>query len=220
MCFNKETSFVSFLFGFSVGLRLLLSGYKFLGISLITISSMQLVEGLLWFYLKNKPMNRFLTFLVWFVILLQIVLMMVYAEEEEPQEEKTKIAMYVVLGICCFLHLLRYNWRELSSKNNKTCRLQWGYLNGHRRIDIIYRLFIVICYIYPYIITKNYDLLLMYGVALILAIGYCYWNNDRQFSQTFTSFWCFLVNLLSFYIVLCFDLKKKEPSYIDDSNVN
>ena len=199
MCFNKETSFVSFLLGTSVGIKLLISHNKpFLGVSILTIAFMQLVEFFLWLFLNNKNVNLLFTFLAWLVLLLQYILMMYFANEENTQSKPLSDTFYVFLGLLCLFHLY-YGIvnRNPTIKNNKTCRLQWGFFNNTSNW---YSLLVLLVYMYSFMITKNYDLLLLYGISIVLSLLFCWYKGDTQFS--FTSLWCFLVNLMSVWIIL------------------
>lgn len=207
MCFNKETSFVSFLFSFIISIKLLLLKQQFLGVFLLLISLMQFIEFFLWIAVNNNLhyTNLFFSFLVWLLILLQPILFSYFANEQEDPPQWAEILNWViislfVLSMFCYLY---YSYNKKTIKSPKTCRLQWAF-NNVENTGIVYFLLtfsILFSYIYSFVVTKNYDILTISIISLFLACYYSYLMNAR-IGKSYESFWCFLVNLVSCYVIL------------------
>lgn len=210
MCFNKETSLVSFLFSFTLSVKLFTLNKMFAGTLLLGLSLMQLVEVFLWTYVKNKKINlNISSYIIPGLIILQPILATLGAYYDKNKNEKMwsngifgLLALYVFLFIF-YLYKTR-NKQTVSTISKKTCRLEWNiFQRGHffgllKFLMVLY--FIIVSY--SYVVTENYDLFIVFWACLFITVFYLYMYNHKFMDVVYWgSLWCFLVNFTSMTVL-------------------
>lgn len=210
MCFNKEVSFLIFLFGFMTAVKMFVhSGtenieqkrYLLSGILIFTISLMQLVEMFLWMYQTKSITNLMLGKLILLTLVVQIISyfsanIALNLLNSESSLYETIIVFFTLTLLATLGVVFSTDWSNAYSlKNNSTCRLNWGpFSKGNFNI---YSTFFGLCYVLTMTLLayENYNIkgLIVSAGALLLAIGYAF-THGNEFM--FGSLWCNLAVIL------------------------
>ena len=128
MCYNKETSFIIFLFSFIISVKFMLNeelDKKLLGGAILSLSLMQLLEFFIWYFLENKFYNILFTSLIPIVILIQGILSY-YAIMQKNENNGLfifeTIMFTIFLVITCVILYFFYQNPKKSYVNKQNCK--------------------------------------------------------------------------------------------------
>lgn len=214
MCFNKETSFISFFFAFILSIKMFLIGDNVVGAVLLALSLVQLNEFFLWIYLNNHEINHYLTILLAFVILIQPIIITAAATPKfiETNQRKILFTTWEILLIFFFgfllgiieLYTTNSKYDIITQKSDKTCRLLWGFTkksNFWFWKNILMNLCYILVFYFVLRFTGNMDLFYVSAIGLGIALLYN-WSYGENIGQGYGSMWCFIGNLLIAFVVM------------------
>ena len=161
----------------------------------LSFVSMQLVEYFAWGNLNDKKMNRFLSQIGLFLIVIQPILFTLSHYVIENQIKTVLIASYFMFILFCVL----YFPIDFSMNKAKNGHLAWNWLNYPTIINFIWLFFVLGVILYQ----KRYFVFSAH-LILVLAIYYTYYKTN-----TWGSLWCWIANLVAVYLIfkVFFDLK-------------
>ena len=201
MCWNQKISLNTFLFSlFGISFAYfnnVINIYGFL--FYLSFVSMQLVEYFAWGNLNDKKMNRFLSQIGLFLIVLQPIFFTLsdftLSDNIDNQKKTSIIALYLLFSIFCLL----YFPIDFSMNKAQNGHLAWNWLNFPTIIHFIWLSFLFGLFLYH----KQY-LKLSVHLIIFLAIYYTYYKT-----KTWGSLWCWLANFAALKLILqvFFDLK-------------
>lgn len=209
MCINKEVSLMTFLFSWGIGFYLLKRNYqldRWYGLLLLTFSSMQFVDYLLWvLHDKNMLDSNYNLIITTYVIPL-ILLLQVFAVYigRILFESKNKINNKLVLDIkknifpkiiiiYSFILIIYSYFNKSKTTIGKEGHLDWGGEKKYNKIiQIIKYLLFVILLIYPFLKYYNkftsIKILIIYGILSLVSVFI--------YTGSIGSYWCWIANLL------------------------
>lgn len=191
MCFNKESSFFTWLVAFIIGIVLLQKGAYWKALFLLTFSLIQLLEAIIWFSIENKnySLNSNTTKLVLIALWLQPIVNCVCAFHFGH----VGYFKYLLIGL--LLVFLNSLYRIFSSEHFESIVGPTGHLVWTSKRNKIYNsflgpepsnilYFVALCLPIFYM-QNNIGPLIVMGTTVSWSY-YNYWTT-REFS----SMWCF-----------------------------
>lgn len=190
MCWNSKVSLNTFLFSaFGISLAYfnnIINFFDFL--YFFAFSSMQLVEYFTWENLNNKIMNKFLSQIGLFLIVIQVPLFILYPDNVETNLKILLIGIYSIFA----LFVLFYYPIQFSMNKAPNGHLAWNWLNFPDHIIFIWLSFILGLTLYK----KEYLNFCIYFIT-IFSIYYTYYKTN-----TWGSLWCWISNLLALKLII------------------
>lgn len=189
MCYNASVSLKTFLFGFFVAIiayyTKIIPNYSI--IILLSFSLMQLLEFFTWTYYDNKKINKFLSIIGLFIILIQIILLNYYY----PDKKTSKILISLILIFLILFIIFELRNINFSMKRGKNKHLIWYWLD----LPIIWIIIGLSFYLIPIFLTKNI-LIILFTIIILGFSLYFYWKY-----KTWGTMWCYFSNILWVYIL-------------------
>jgi|SaaInlStandDraft_2_1057019.scaffolds.fasta_scaffold156191_1 hypothetical protein len=214
MCINKEVSLTTFLFSWSIGFFLIKRNINLdrcYGLFLLTFSSMQFIDYLLWVLYENNNFNSkynlILTKYVIPIILMCQVLVVYFGKILFQNNNKfdnkllpnlkndiSKSIYPKILIIYIIITLFQsFQSKRLTTIGEKK-NLDWGgYTNKNTKFSKVIYFIFVLFLIYPFLdYFKHYKSLLisMTTLVILLLISFGY-------TSSVGSYWCWIANVLS-----------------------
>ena len=198
MCWNKDISLNTFIFGcFALVFIYIANTYTkyksksfdnpFVYLVFFLILSMQLFEYFIWKNLKNNSMNRFLSKVGLFLIVLQMFAFVLLADSYQ----RVLLVLLVLFIVTTKIYKLMYNPFIYQTTVGKNGHLSWDWLHfkGYEKIILYIGL---LFYLIPSLLSKvvNQSTILLASIFLVFA--YLISKEDN----TYGSVWCWLINLL------------------------
>jgi hypothetical protein len=200
MCWNQTISLNTFIFTlFGINFAYLnnvitINDY----IYYLSFSSIQLLEYFAWGNLNDKKMNRFLSQIGMFLIIMQPILFIKSLDKVESNIKTLVITLYTVFVLYCIL----YFPIDFSMAKAPNGHLGWNWLNYPSLIIFIYIFFYFILLLY----TKSYVSFIS-SVMLFIAIYYTYYKTN-----TWGSLWCWIANIVTVYLIVKTFFNPKLPN--------
>jgi hypothetical protein len=209
MCFNKETSFFTWIVAFTIGIVLVQKGLYWKGLFLLTFSAIQLLEAIAWLSIENgdDKLNSNTTKIILLALWLQPIVNVLCAIRFGQFGVKYKQLFIYLLGalIVTFLYSL---YRVFSGEQFKTHVGPTGHLiwthppntnlfapNFSSLSTVLGTLYIIgLCAPLFFMQDQLGPLFVMSGT--VLWSFYNYWKTHE-----FSSMWCFSAATLS--VVYC-----------------
>ena len=214
MCINKEVSLTTFLFSWSIGFFLIKRNINLdrcYGLFLLTFSSMQFIDYLLWVLYENNNFNSkynlIITKYVIPIILMCQVLVVYFGRILFQNNNKfnnkllpnlkndiSKNIYPKILIIYIIITLFQSFQSKNLTKIGKKKNLDWGgYTNKNTKFSkVIYFIFILFL-IYPFLdYIKHYKSLLIYMTTLVILLLISF-----GYTSSVGSYWCWIANVLS-----------------------
>ena len=213
MCWNQDISINTFLFA-CLALSFIFFTNTFTKYKTKTFDNplvylfllegviMQLIEFFLWRNLKNKSMNELLSKIASFFVFIQPITLMLMIPNISIKY--TLIFLYFMFYIFYFGYRETYNPIIFHTSIGINGHLSWEWMNykGYENIFLfIYLLFFVASLLF----IKNTLLCLFVLISLIISLFLYYKYN------TFSSMWCWYVNLFLLYFIV--DILIIKPFY-------
>lgn len=196
MCWNQKISLNTFLlslFGISFGyFNDVINFYEYL--LYLSFISIQLVEYFAWGNLNDKKMNRFLSQIGLFLIVLQPIFFTL-SDNIDNQKKTIIIALYLLFSMFSLL----YFPIDFSMNKAQNGHLAWNWLNFPPIINFIW-----LSVIFGLILYQKQYLKFSMHLIIFLAIYYTYYK-----SKTWGTLWCWLANFVALKLILqvFFELK-------------
>lgn len=214
MCWNKDVSLNTFIFSI---LSLLFVYYNnkytkykikeftsiWVYLLFVSFISIQLVEYFLWKNLNNIKMNINFTVIAFILILLQPFFCIMSILNIK---ERNKLLQYYLLFVTVLIFIYIYKNVKLKTSILQNGHLNWEWLTNIDRPLIIFWNIWFIFTIYPMIMSKNYKMLSIF-VLFLLITYYTYFKHN-----SFSTMWCWMSNfiMIVFLIQILFILPYKE----------
>jgi hypothetical protein len=212
MCFNKETSFFTWIVAFTIGVVLLIKGSFWKGLFLLTFSVIQLLEAIVWLSIENgdNSLNSNTTKIILLALWLQPIVNVLCAirfgmcSAQTPLGESLRCAakqLFIYLLGALILTFVYSLYRVFSDEKFKTHIGPTGHLiwtNNNNLFssnpvtsNILGTLYIIgLCV--PLIFMQHaFGPLLVMGVTVLWSF-FNYWKTKE-----FSSMWCFSAASLS-----------------------
>lgn len=204
MCWNPDISMNTFIFTIFALLFIYLtntySKYKtetfknpLMYLFFFEVALIQLLEYFLWKNLKNNKMNKLLSKLVCYVIILQPFTLMLMIPIDKIKY--FLLSTYIIFIILYDIIKTKYNPNIYYTSIGKNGHLSWEWMNykGYENIlFIIYLLFYSISSLF----INNFLFTIFLIVSLLLSL-----INYFKFN-TFGSMWCWYSNLFLLYFII------------------
>lgn len=190
MCKSFEVSLFTGIYSYAIAYYLYRRNLKYdraAAIILVTFSTIQWLEALLWYDLTNPTINRFATALIPVVLGLEI-LASLYAASLHSTISTFEILIYVL----SFFILIIMWWRSstgITTIDPKTGSLVWGGIG----IDPIMRFAFLALLLYPLFRFIPSSL----SISLIALVTTFFFFYSFRFGDTFGSNWCWIANLVA-----------------------
>jgi hypothetical protein len=214
MCWNKDISFNTFLFGiltlFFIYYTNTYSKYKsstfknpLVYLFLLSVISIQLIESFLWKNLNNKSKNEFYSKIASVIIIIQMLTLILMIPNKDLK--------YIVLGFFVFfmiIHWVYYHFYSVNQLNYKTTigkngHLSWEWMN-YKVYENIWLFIWLLFYIIPAFTIHNFIISFFLMISLIGSLIYF---KDK----TFGSMWCWIGNIFFLYFII--DILLIKPFY-------
>ena len=212
MCFNKEVSISTYIFGMACALYLIYRGITkqqkadfTAGVFLIFIAKMQLIEYFLWKNQKcnfnNKLASYFIMILLYFQMLVQYLLHLYNNKltpfaDKETKKKTLEVIAFTIITIY-ILVVLQGNFNDICSlKDTGSCRLIWEPFVYLIKNNLLAFIIFIALYFRIYWNANYFELpflrknifLIMFVLAMIYSFIYKFTNPLAIFGGV----WCIL----------------------------
>jgi hypothetical protein len=188
MCWNQTVSLNTFLFSFFAVCFAILNKtltYK-QGLFFMSFVSIQLVEYFTWKNLDNATRNRLLSQIALLLIILQPLLLIF--SEYKGKNKNVLMSVYLIFALfVLFTQKIDYSMNKASNGH-----LAWNWLNFSMWVTLTWFFF----YFFTYVYNKEYFKFILY-ILVVCLIYYTYYKT-----KTWGSLWCWIANIISFYLIL------------------
>ena len=213
MCWNEDISINTFIFACLALLFIFFTNtftkYKtktfdnhLVYLFFLEVAAMQLIEFFLWRNLKNKSLNKLFSQIASVVVFIQPLTLMLMIPNIIIKF--VIILLYLIFVIAYYVYRGIYNPIIFHTSIGTNGHLSWEWMNykGYENIfSFIYLLFFVTSLLF----IKNTLLCLFVLISLIISLFLYYKYN------TFSSMWCWYVNLFLLYFII--DILIIKPFY-------
>ena len=206
MCFNKESSFLAFIFGFICSTYLMIRNYpndRYFGLFSYSICIMQIAEFFIWLDQKCTWINKFFSSLLPIILFIQSFLLIFGAYYYGDLSINNNLLLPLVIYYAILLFgIVLYNFYKFKSNNilctvpsyNKNKYLYWNNKNFY---NINYKIIYYIPYTTIFLI-KNIKSLIIYSLYLVsINILFIFFNI-----KSWKSLWCFYGNLFPLIVII------------------
>lgn len=194
MCWNASVSLNTYIFGLFASLFSYFNG-NVNGItsiqSLIFYQSIIIIQLIEYFIWSKTFSNELLSRLAFLVIFFQPIFNITQINSRSELIPYLLFA-YIVFVSIVYTFIIPLNTVDFSTAPSKNGHLSWNWLNVNIYIIFIWHAFLSS----RWIIDKMYSLFIFATVFLIITIIL------YKDTNTWGSLWCWIVNLISFYLVL------------------
>ena len=190
MCWNASVSLNTYIFGLFASSFAYFNGITNL-LGFIFYQSFIIIQLIEYFIWSKTFSNKFLSQVALFVILCQPVLNIIKIETL-PGIIPYLLTAYFAFIIILYTIIIPFDTIKFTSVPNKNGHLSWNWLNWNIYIIAIWYAFLS----FRWIIDKMYLSLIFVTITLIISIILFRDTN------TWGSMWCWIANLISFYLVI------------------
>lgn len=206
MCWNETVSLNTFLFSlFGINFAYfnsVINGYEYL--FYYSFISMQLLEYFAWKHLNNKKINRLLSQLGLFLIIIQPILFILIPDNLKFNIKASLITLYIIFFVMFLLFYGVSTNIDFSMVKASNGHLAWNWLKNAPYGNSIWLSFLLVVLL----LIKKYFLFTMYSTTF-LAIYYTYYK-----SKTWGSLWCWIANMMAIFLIVRTFFKSSIPSYL------
>jgi hypothetical protein len=203
MCWNADISLNTFLFA-SLTLvfvwaantftkyKYSLFENKFMYLFFFATAAMQLVEFFLWKNLKNAPMNRFLSTLAsWVIVVQQVTLMLMI-----PSAALRRGMLLLYAAVLGAFILYKKIWSPIRFYTTvaKNGHLSWEWL-GFKGFELIWMAIGLMFYVIPLFFIEQKAMFYVISTMLVISL-FLYFKEG-----TFGTVWCWASNLALLYVL-------------------
>lgn len=196
MCYNKETSIITYIIGSSISLYLFLIGDKYdknIALFFLTFIQIQLVEFFMWTNQNCNIYNKLATIFGHIVLVLQPLSIVVGSYIFNTTIINKNIILFlIIINLYPLLSVISYyiknNKKFICSKSYNNEGLKWD-INSLPLIAYIFY-FIMIFSIWPFFKNKKKGvLILLLGLFTLIKNAYDFKNN--RIKESWRTHWCF-----------------------------
>jgi hypothetical protein len=217
MCFNKEVSLLAFIVALIIACKLLINetsgseqrsydddSKKMAGLYLLFLALMQFLEFFMWIFLKNKSMNKIISYLIPIVIFFQALSMYIGGLTLDlglnKSEKISSTVFMIIFGLITFYILMNHS--KLTTINN-SCKLKWNIMNNSGSAATLYFFaYIIVILINCYHAYKGPELVGIVIGCFALSMIYGKLMGDQNSLANNGSLWCFAAVIVSmFYFI-------------------
>jgi hypothetical protein len=171
---------------------------------------MQLIEYFTWKHLHNKKINRLLSKLGLFLILIQPILFILIPNNVKFNIKATLITLYVIFLTYIIFYNKSSGNNDFSMTKAPNGHLAWNWLKNAPYCNLIWLSFLLVILLY----IKKYILFTLH-LLIFLAIYYTYYKTN-----TWGSLWCWIANALSGFLIIRTFFNSSIPDYLVINPVN
>lgn len=201
MCWNQYVSINTFIFSIFVLILIAFnnkySPYKlklfdsiYVYIFFISFILMQLIEFFIWRNLKDKTINKLLSILGAFLLIIQPIASLMMLKNNKLKWKM--ITIYSIPALIYFIYQLNYH--NFYTDVSKSGHLKWNWSIPNNKISFAF-IFYMFFLMYSIFVNKHY-LFMTYAIILLLLSFYLYAKDE-----TVNSIWCWSVNTLMLILV-------------------
>ena len=196
MCYNKETSIISYIAGVAASIYLFISGDKYdknIAIFCLTFIQIQLVEFFMWLDQKCGIINKLATIFGNIILGLQpfSILLGAYLFNTTFISKNILIIALIINFIIVlntiFYYILEYN-KKICSKEKKQFGLSWDI--NYNENDIYVKILYFIGMFLVWLFYKNIKGIIIALIAFALLIKNLYDFKSNKVKYTWESHWC------------------------------
>jgi hypothetical protein len=189
MCWNASVSLNTYALGLFASLLSYYNGFGDIYSVMLYQSFivMQLIEFFIW---SKTFSNQLLSQIALLVIILQPIFNIIKIQQS-PEVIPYILGAYILFIIILYTLIIPLNTVNFSSVPSNNGHLSWKWLNWNIYIIFIWYAFLSI----RWIIDKLYPILILVTALLIITLIL------YKDSNTFGSMWCWVVNILSVYLI-------------------
>lgn len=189
MCWNFQSSLIAWIIATVTGIYLLSQKQYTMGILILTYSSMQLWEALMWLDQKCGNMNKTATILAYFALWSHVLAIGIGLY----LEQKVKLPLMIgLLFILLAFILLPKKWDCSLKQPNK--HLKWGFDPGFYLLIFAMAIILLLFYMRP--MKKAILISSLFIVSFVFSL---IWSGKYE---TVGSFWCWVAAAFSFVFLL------------------
>ena len=204
MCWNSDISMNTFIFAILALLFIFLtntySKYKtetfknpLMYLFFFEVALIQLIEYFLWKNLKNNKMNKLLSRLACYIIILQPFTIMLMIPIEKIKY--FLLSIYIIFLLVYDILKTKYNPNVYYTTIGKNGHLSWEWMN-YKGYENIYFIIYLLFYSISTLFINNFLFTIFLIVSLLLSL-----INYFKFN-TFGSMWCWYSNLFLLYFII------------------
>ena len=192
MCFNKESSLGTFVLSVLIMVTLYQRGYKWIPLFILSYSSIQFLEFLMWSDQECAGINQVASFVAYFVLLSQTLAVSGGGLLEQPNNDFLKTMFYLSIAFVIY-SVVMYVPKNLCSKPGVNGHLRWKFIEGSPLVEhwIIFVLLLTLPLTQiKQVMARNLLIITMLGL-----VAYTFYNYSRF--KTAGTMWCFSAILVS-----------------------
>lgn len=205
MCFNKESSIISYVLTNVLSLILFNYGDKYdktIAIFSIIFIQIQLAEFFMWSDQNCNEMNHFATIYAHIFLLLQPFAILIPALIYKTTYIPNNIIYFcIILASIPLIESIIINFknkRQLCSKKQETKYLEWDFVNGNSETWSVFTIIIYYIIIFvPWLFLKNhFKGNLLFLILIITFLSSIFGDTKSIFFKQFESKWCYMTVLV------------------------
>ena len=189
MCWNASVSLNTYIFGLFASSFAYYNGVIDL-LGFIFYQSILLIQLIEYFIWSKTFSNRLLSQIALFVIICQPMFNIIKIQNK-PELIPYILAAYISIVAIVYTFIIPLNTVNFSSVPSKNGHLSWKWLDVNIYLILTWYIFISI----RWIIDEIYSYLIIVSILLIISIILYRETN------TWGSMWCWVCNILSFYLI-------------------
>ena len=189
MCWNASVSLNTYIFGLFASLFSYYNGFSNI-LSVILYHSFIIIQLIEYFIWTKTFSNKLLSQIALFVILCQPIFNIIKIETY-PKAIPYLLVAYLIFIIILYTLIIPIDTINFSTVPSKNGHLSWKWLNWNIYIIFIWYAFLSIRWIFD---REYLTLILITTLLIITLIIY-------KETNTFGSMWCWVVNVLSIYLI-------------------
>ena len=210
MCWNETVSLNTFLFSlFGINLAYfnnVINSYEYL--FYYSFISMQLLEYFAWKHLNNNKINRFLSQLGLFLIIIQPILNILIPDNLKFNTKASLLTLYVMFLGCILIYSNGLTNIDFSMEKAPNGHLAWNWLKFPPLAIFMWLAFLLVILL----LIKKYFLFVMH-LIVFLAIYYTYYKTN-----TWGSLWCWIANIMTVFLIIRTLFSSSVPNYLVINN--
>jgi hypothetical protein len=169
---------------------------------------MQLLEYFAWKHLNNNKINRFLSQLGLFLIIIQPILNILIPDNLKFNTKASLLTLYVMFLGCILIYSNGLTNIDFSMEKAPNGHLAWNWLKFPPLAIFMWLAFLLVILL----LIKKYFLFVMH-LIVFLAIYYTYYKTN-----TWGSLWCWIANIMTVFLIIRTLFSSSVPNYLVINN--
>jgi len=192
MCFSKEISLFSFLYGTITSLlvyRLGSDNDKLVGLFIMYVSLMQLIEYLLWINQHCNKRNKIISIVGLFLNHTQPIILGLLILNKNVNKKLILLVMFIYL-LCAIKYSLQFNKYDMCTIKNKYNHLEWKWNQLENGIIFYWIFTIILLYLFSAGVKDSvYSLFFCISTIVSLLTSIYFYNRYNVTG----ALWCFYI---------------------------